>query len=78
MNNYPDGVTGNEYEIAGPDSEIEINDECPNCGELGMVQFTFQRHIWNSCTVCDFSGEGLEDEGPDPDAARDRLKEEGF
>lgn len=37
MSNYPPGVTGNEYEIAGPDAEWEEtkevacdNDECPD------------------------------------------------
>lgn len=30
MSNYPDGVTGNEYEIAGPDKEWEEEFECEN------------------------------------------------
>lgn len=30
MSNYPPGVTGNEYEIAGPDSEFEEEFECWN------------------------------------------------
>jgi len=30
MSNYPPGVTGNEYEIAGPDAEFEEEFECWN------------------------------------------------
>ena len=31
MSNYPPGVTGNEYEISGPDKEWEEEDwECTN------------------------------------------------
>lgn len=30
MSNYPDGVTGNEYEISGPTYEAEEEKECPN------------------------------------------------
>jgi hypothetical protein len=30
MSNYPDGVSGLEYEIAGPDSEWEEEIECTN------------------------------------------------
>lgn len=30
MSNYPPGVTGNEYEIAGPDNEWEEEFECTN------------------------------------------------
>ena len=33
MNNYPPGVTGNEYEIAGPDYEVEVEGYCPNCDD---------------------------------------------
>ncbi len=28
LSNYPPGVTGNEYEIAGPDFEQEVDQEC--------------------------------------------------
>lgn len=30
MSNYPPGVSGNEYEIAGPDAEWEEEFECTN------------------------------------------------
>jgi hypothetical protein len=43
--NYPPGVTGNELEIAGPDSEKEAteevvcyNDDCALCGEEQEVE----------------------------------------
>lgn len=35
LSNYPPGVTGNEFEIAGPDKEWEIERECPVCAETG-------------------------------------------
>lgn len=31
MSNYPPGVTGNEYEIAGADSEVEDVYFCTTC-----------------------------------------------
>ena len=31
LSNYPPGVTGNEYEIAGPDSEWEDTNYCEKC-----------------------------------------------
>lgn len=32
LSNYPPGVTGNEYQIAGPDWEQEDHRYCPECG----------------------------------------------
>lgn len=34
MSNYPPGVTGNEYEIAGPDWESEVEVICSVCGAV--------------------------------------------
>lgn len=31
MSNYPPGVTGNEYQIAGPDSEGDCQRDCRRC-----------------------------------------------
>ena len=31
LSNYPPGVTGNEYQIAGPDSEWEETHYCEKC-----------------------------------------------
>lgn len=38
--NYPPGVTGNEYEIAGPDYEKDIEELCPKCGGNMLEQAT--------------------------------------
>lgn len=35
MSNYPPGVTGNEYEIAGPSWTGIMDIECPSCGYEG-------------------------------------------
>ena len=32
MSNYPPGVTGSEYAIAGADYEQEVDEPCPKCG----------------------------------------------
>lgn len=37
MSNYPDGVSGLEYEIAGPDNEWEEEFECTNEFEYIMI-----------------------------------------
>lgn len=41
MSNYPPGVTGNEYQIAGcPERDIEVEYECDECDFNGMVEAT--------------------------------------
>ena len=52
-NNYPPGVTGNEYEIAGPDYEIEREEECKDCGQT-FIQFVEGYHgrEWFTCSLC--------------------------
>jgi hypothetical protein len=37
MSNYPPGVTGNEFQIAGPDKE---SDEVRTCGKEGVTVLT--------------------------------------
>ena len=53
MSNYPPGVTGNEYEIAGPDTEDEVQDWCDHCESVqnGVVQ-TYRREAWFICDAC--------------------------
>lgn len=52
--NYPPGVTGREYQIAGPDYEREIDGECPNCEEEGtLLQQGYGYEHWVVCSNCD-------------------------
>ena len=43
--NYPPGVTGNEYAIAGPQAEWEEWRECPFCGGSGMFPHEAHREF---------------------------------
>ena len=49
MSNYPPGVSGREYEIAGPDREWEADQprDCPHCGagKNVTVARVLRRHI---------------------------------
>ena len=75
MSNYPAGVTGNEYEISGPeysDSAIRYCDHCEDDRE-GTLEGHRDRGSW---FICDECGETTdlgypEEEGPDPDRQRD-------
>ena len=52
--NYPPGVTGNEYAIAGPDSETEDEQFCPGCGSIKTgftLSYGYQR--WFVCDACE-------------------------
>ena len=59
---YPEGVTGMEPEIAGPDHEEEIVADCDACGYSGYVTVaTFgYRRAW-SCPRCYAEHEGSVD-----------------
>lgn len=53
MSNYPPGVTGNEYEIAGPDREFTDERECDHCDRLvtvDVVQYRWEE--WWTCPAC--------------------------
>ena len=88
--NYPPGVTGNEYEIAGPDNEGEekmdvecANDECEKFDVLQEVEVSAESYrgsatyFWD-CPVCGHSHQFERDDinEPDPDAAYDAWREE--
>lgn len=51
--NYPPGVTGNEYAIAGPDYEKELDIPCPACGAEAVIEQGYQGDRWMFCLECD-------------------------
>ena len=54
MSNYPPGVTGNEYEIAGPDFEVEHERECPVCeAPCPGMDYGYRHDHWWVCDVCE-------------------------
>ena len=56
VSNYPPGVTGNEYEIAGPDYERELDTSCPDCGG-DLVQMGYRWDTWVVCAYCDYQAD---------------------
>jgi hypothetical protein len=60
MSNYPPGVTGNEYEIAGPDSEEQVG-PCSECGAPSAVLSYRSRH-WTECDNGHISEDGFNDD----------------
>ena len=79
MSNYPPGVTWNEYAIAGPDYEYESDlIPCWFCDnrEENIIQ-VYRSSRWLICGECNQQTD-LEDDGPDPDEAYDRMKDRGY
>jgi hypothetical protein len=86
--NYPPGVTGREYQIAGADREEEATFDCPEHGEVsGWVEYYGgeKRAMHETGPESDMhylAWESVDelDMGPDPDdlldAARDRARED--
>jgi len=72
--NYPPGVTGNEYAIAGPDYEEESDLPCPKCGKPTLEQ-RYRHDRWLVCENDHTTGLEPLDEGPDPDRAHDEAVE---
>lgn len=60
MSNYPPGVSGNEFEIAGPDYERDYEGVCAHCGADALLALGFGSRHWIICLECDYS-EDLED-----------------
>jgi len=52
--NYPPGVTGREFQMAGPDDEYETDYFCPTCGitQDGFM-LTYNGFQWFNCSACD-------------------------
>lgn len=67
INNYPPGVTGSEYEIAGPDWEREVDDFCSRCDIItaSLVDQGYGRESWTSCMNCGWSSEPFYDDPMD-------------
>ncbi len=51
--NYPPGVTGNEYEIAGADYEQDFDEKCPKCNG-DMLEQGYHGTRWVTCYECDY------------------------
>ena len=68
--NYPPGVTGNEYAIAGPDYTQEVDGICPNCGDYGILfECGYPGDHWRFCGTCGYQ-EDVDPIEPDPDRER--------
>lgn len=71
---YPPGVTGSEYEIAGPDYERELDEErCPTCGAGPMMEQGYKQARWKVCP--DGHEFVLDPIEPDPDRKYDEARE---
>ena len=77
LSNYPPGVTGNEYEIAGPDSEWEDTHNCEKCEKDTLFSCeSFQKQRSGICSECDSDIDlGHTDDDIDWDAIND-LRED--
>lgn len=53
--NYPPGVSGNEYQIAGPDYEKEADGPCPECGAHALFEQGYHSNRWIFCGECDYT-----------------------
>ncbi len=49
---YPPGVTGNEYQIAGPDRDWEDTRTCYDCGPTEHYFESYRGAVWATCTEC--------------------------
>ena len=72
--NYPPEVTGNEFEIAGPDYEKELEESCDDCGETAVVELGYRGDRWAEYTACGWMMD-LPRWEPDPDRAYDEARE---
>ena len=54
LSNYPPGVTGNEYEIAGPDDEWESEHYCEKCEKTTTFRCeSFRKQRSGICSECE-------------------------
>ena len=73
--NFPSGVTGREYAIAGPDYERDATQPCPYCGGVVAVEQGYSGTRWLVCAKCGWATQLYVEQGEDPDDARDRRME---
>tara|TARA_Y100001949_G_scaffold143511_1_gene126122 strand:- start:720 stop:989 length:270 start_codon:yes stop_codon:yes gene_type:complete len=75
--NYPDGVTGNEYEIAGPDDEWESEHYCEKCEKDTVFSCeSFQKQRSGICGECDSDIDlGHTDDDIDWDSVREQQED---
>ena len=53
MSNLPPGVTGNEWQIAGPDWEDEEQHRCVPCDAVTThAVVSYHGSTWKTCEVC--------------------------
>lgn len=71
MSNYPPGVSGREFAIAGPDREFEEEREC-RCGYVGeaLIQ-SYGLEQWWTCPECGEDHIEEDEYEDDPDRFRD-------
>lgn len=54
MSNFPPGVSGNEYPIAGPDREWDARVWCHVCEDYTVHTFqSYQHSVWRICDECE-------------------------
>ena len=75
MSNYPPGVTGGEFEIAGPDYERESDEPCLACGSEKTLELGYHGSRWLFCEDCQTEID-LPPNDPDPDRAYDEAREQ--
>jgi len=74
--NYPPGVTGNEYEIAGPDMESEDNRRCEECDKNTDHYIEGYRGIVTiQCQACSDESDISDEYDGDPDKSMEDKKE---
>ena len=75
--NYPPGVTGNEYEIAGPDDEWEDELHCKKCEKITTFNCeSFRKQRSGICSECDSDVDlGHMDDDIDWDSVREEKED---
>ena len=77
MSNYPPGVYGSEFEIAGPDTEETTERFCGRCDCLREgTEYTYREEVWWICDYCKEQYDGYtEGERPDeiPSLTKDSM-----
>lgn len=74
MSNYPPGVTGREFAIAGDDWETEKNRVCEDCKFTGEVLVSSYESVQSwECPDCHTAHEDYDDPDADFERVRDNL-----